>query len=291
MRRKHKVRKLLESKLIENMPKRVYRKTNKTLSTINLRSELDNMLLSIRISLLLIIAGLINFTVVYYLAHDLWYQTLMAVASSIIFVYVLYGNYLESVETKIKNELPNLCSDLEHYYTHHDGNLIAALENTEKSQKPEIQIIVRKIIDVLQKENYIENMNLLKSRMTFFWLQILCTILSFAKEKGGKVVKLNEKGESVNVIAEVLEKMTNIIEFGNIQQGYDNAEMKQYELIIFLSPYAIVFVTKLYYSYFSQYIDVMSAYNTIEAKTYVSLIFLTGNLGTLFINWVRKNKN
>lgn len=290
MLRTYKVKKLLEGVLVEKVPPKLYSNTNKRLSMINQRSELDNMFSSIKVSLALLLAGLGNFGLMYYLAHDLWYHKVLAVVSSMIFIYILHGNYFERLENKIREELPELGNSIEHYYTHHDGNLIAALESAELRTKPELKVFVAKIKEIFKNEDYLENINVLKSNMSNFWLQILCTILSIAKEKGGKIIKVNTNGERENVISEVLEKLSNIIEFNNIQQGYDNAEMKQYEFMTFLAPYGIIFVTKFYYAYFSKYIDVMSAYETVEAKTYVAMIFLFGNLGTLFIHWVRRSQ-
>lgn len=278
-------------KILQKLPRFIYSDNVRRLTLINQRSNAENLWLGTKISLVIGLLGSIYLIISFSLFHALWYHNAISIMSTFLFMYMLREGYFEKIEYNIKDELPNICNKLTHYYAHLDGNLIPAMQRTEARTSPATRIFVTRIREALESENCDSEIKKLQERMSSVWLKMLCTILLFGKKIGGTV--FNNAGERTgeNVISKVLEKLSVIIDFNNLQQGYNDSEMKSYQYFVFFSPMAAIIAIKGYYSYFSRYIDVMSIYEKPQAQTLVAVMFLSANLGALFIHWIRKNQS
>lgn len=273
------------------IPANLFMKVNKRLSAVNQRSLYENQAETLKVIILLAVFGVLYFLLSFILFHDLWYHVLICAFATAVFLYVQLENYFEALENKVKYELPNICDKISHYYDHLDGNLLHVLKKTEERVSSNSRVYISRIKDALSSDNYEIELMKVKNSMPIMWLKILCMIILFAKRNGGTIYDESNRKQNRNIMAEVLEVYSIIIDFNNLQQGYIDAEMKGYENLLLYAPFATVIVVKGYYKYFSKYIDVISVYDGIEAKSLVALLFFFSSAGALFLHWLRSNQN
>jgi hypothetical protein len=65
--------------------------------------------------------------------------------------------------------------------------------------------------------------------MPTIWLKMLCRLILFAKENGG----------DGNVISNNFKRLTNIVTFLNIEQGYNDAELLGMQVFVFFAPFLV----------------------------------------------------
>lgn len=267
----------IRSYLIKILPNIILAKTNKRIASINQRSLFDNLSLSIKITTILFTLSGIYFILAFNLFNTFWYHKLISIVSTFVFYYLAKETVFELIENKLKNELPSMCKKLSHYYEHYNYNLNLALKETENRVTPNSKFVLVKIRETLGKPDYDKNMITLQNEMPLSWLKMLSNILSIAKKNGGVIISEN------------LKRMKNIIGFLNLQQGIANAELLGMELFVFFTPFVIIPVSRWYNSALLADIEsIGNIYNSVQAQSIAALIFLFGNVGALFIHWIRK---
>jgi hypothetical protein len=260
---------------------------NSRLSALNQRSFAENVTRSTALFIVICFISIIYFFVVIGLFHSLWYHKLFAVASSLIFGYSLQDLYFEYIENKVKESLPKTTRKLAHYYTHFKGNVIPSIKETEERCPEEAKLYLVKIRKALLSGNPSEEIEVLKSIFPFVWFRMLSSIIYMAKEKGNG---LEVDGKQTNIMGKNLSKITNILNFINVQQGYNDAELKYIELFLYFSPFLFIFASDWINAKILIEMNMQDVYSGIKAQNIKAYLFLAANISAFYIHWMRKQQ-
>lgn len=260
---------------------------NSRLSALNQRSFAENLNKSSTLFIIVCTASIIYFIVVIGLFHSLWYHKLFAVISTLIFGYNLQDLYFEQIENKVKESLPKTTKKLAHYYTHYKGNVIPTIKETEEKCPEEAKLYLVKIRKALLSGKPGEEIEVLKGTFPFVWFRMLASIIYMAKEKG---IGVEVDGKQTNMIGKNLSKITNILNFINVQQGYNDAELKYIELFLYLSPFLFIFASDWINAKILIEMNMQDVYQGIKAQNIKAYIFLAANLSAFYIHWMRKQQ-
>lgn len=260
---------------------------NNRMSLINQKDCAENLR---RTSLLYVAvgaAGTIYFLVAYSLFHSLWYHKFFAIFCTLIFMFSLQDLYFEQLEQKIRQALPKTTKKLSHYYTHYRGSVIPTIKETEEKCSEESKYYLIKIRKALLSGQPHFEIEKLKSGFPYVWYRMLASILFIAKEKGAGTV---ENEESSNIIGSNLGRITNILSFINVQQGYNDAELKFIQMFLYFAPFMFVFGSDWINAKILVEMNMLDVYQGLKAQNLRAYIFLTSNLSALFIHWMRKQQ-
>lgn len=260
---------------------------NNRLSSLNQRSFAENIAKSSVLLIVVCLASIIYFIVAIGLFHSLWYHKLFAVISTLIFGYSLQDLYFEYIENKVKQSLPKATKKLSHYYTHYKGNVIPAIKETEEKCPEEARLYLVKIRKALLSGKPREEIETLKGIFPFVWFRMLASIIYMAKEKG---IGIEADGKQRNVIGKNLSKITNILNFINVQQGYNDAELKYIQLFLYFSPFLFIFASDWINAKILIEMNMQEVYQGIKAQNIKAYIFLAANLSAFYIHWMRKQQ-
>lgn len=243
------------------------------------------------------VLGFTYFSISIYLFNSLWYHIFFSFFSTIIFMFLCYEYYFDWLEKKIKTQLPRCCRKLAHYYSHYQGNIVLALKAVEEKGPNTTKLFMSKIRQALESVNIENEIKKLKSELPYSWLKMLCVLLMLGKSNGVNTsYSINssefdiEKNNSRDELEQSLRRITNIIYLINIEQGKNNAELFFIEIFMFISPYFFVIVTDIFNRQILTEMNAMDVYQGIQAQTLKALMFLVGNIATLFIHWLRKQQ-
>jgi len=232
-------------------------------------------------------AGIIYFRIAYSIFNSLWYHKLFCIISTIIFAYSMQELYFEQLEKKVKQGLPKVTKKLAHYYTHYKGNVIPTIKEVEEKCPLEAHRYLQKIRKALTAGQPQQDITFLKIDFPFVWYRMLASILYMAKEKGMGME--SEEGQA-NMIGKNLTKMTNILSFINVQQGYNDAELKYIQIFLYVAPFLFICAADWVNSKILVEMNMKDIYQGIKAQNIKSYIFLTSNISALFIHWMRKQQ-
>ncbi|OGO78080.1 MAG: hypothetical protein A2Y23_15470 [Clostridiales bacterium GWB2_37_7] len=260
---------------------------NNRLSLINQRSFAENIPKSTLLFIVVCIISITYFGILYSLFHTLWYHKLFCVISTLIFAYSLQDLYFEQLEKRVKQALPKTTKKLSHYYTHYKGNVIPTLMDTEEKCPEEARLYLVKIRKALISGNPGNEINALKSAFPFIWFRMLASIIFMSKEKG---IGVKSDANQTNMIGRNLMKMTNILNFINVQQGYNDAELKYIQIFLYFAPFLFIFASDWINSKILIEMNLQEVYQGIKAQNIKTFIFLSANLSALFIHWMRKQQ-
>jgi hypothetical protein len=253
------------------------------MTLINQKSPAQNHGTSILLLSALLLLGGIYFIFAYSTFNGLWYHKVLCILSTMVFVYLCEQCYFELYEKQIGMDLPNTIKKLTHYYSHYKGNVMPALEDTISRCPKSNRVYLVKIKEALLKPDYENQIAGLENRMPVIWLKILCRLMLFAKENG--------RGADEDVITNNLKRLTNIVTFLNIEQGYNDAELLGMQIFVFFAPFFIIPVTKWYNTSLLIDLNLGDIYKSIEAQNLTAIMLITSGLGALFIHWMRKLQN
>lgn len=260
---------------------------NSRLSALNQRSFAENLPRSSALFIAVSIASAAYFFIAIRLFNTLWYHKLFAVISTMIFGYSLQDLYFEQIENKIKQSLPKTTKKLSHYYTHYKGNVIPSIKETEEKCPEEAKLYLVKIRKALLSGKPGEEIEALKNNFPFVWFRMLASLIYMAKEKG---IGVETNGSQTNMIGKNLTKITNILNFMNVQQGYNDAELKYIQLFLYFSPFIFIFASDWINAKILIEMNMQDVYQGIKAQNIKAYIFVTANLSALFIHWMRKQQ-
>lgn len=260
---------------------------NYRLSLISQSSFAENLSKSTVLLIGIFIISSIYFGIAYSLFHSLWYHKLFSIISTMIFAYSVQDFYFERLEKKVKQSLPKTTRKLSHYYTHYKGNVIPTLTETEEKCPKEARQYLLKIHRALLSRKPDEEIAVLKSTFPFVWFRILASIVFMAKEKG---IGVEAAAEQTNMIGKNLMKMTNILNFVNVQQAYNDAELKYIQLFLYFSPFLFIFASDWINAKILIEMNMQDVYQGIKAQNIKAYLFLSANLSALFIHWMRKQQ-
>lgn len=263
---------------------------NNRLCKLNQRSFYENLPISTVLFIALFVISLLYFIIAFSLFHALWYHKLFAVISTLIFAYSIQDLYFEYMEEKIKQVLPKTTKKLSHYYTHYKGNVLPAIKETEEKCPLESKHYLIKIRKALMSNDPDLEIAALKSTFPFVWFRMLTSILYMAKKKGNGIESNTVEPDDKNLIGKNLMKITNIVNFINVQQGYNDAELKYIQLFLYLSPFLFIFASDWINAKILIEMNMLDIYQSIKAQNIKSYIFIAANLSALFIHWMRKQQ-
>lgn len=261
---------------------------NSRLTLINQKSPAQNIGTSLRLLTALTLLGFFYFLFAYNTFSGLWYHKVLCVFSTIIFIYLCEQSYFEIYEEQIKKDLPNTLKKFTHYYNHYQGNVLPALEDTAVRCPKSNRVYILKIKEALSRPEYERQIEELEHKMPTIWLKMLCRLVLFAKENGGAVSESSRKSHSEDVISNNLRRLTNIVTFLNIEQGYNDAELLGMQAFVFFAPFLVIPLTKWYNSNLLIDIDMENIYGSIQAQGLSATMLFICGLGALFIHWMRK---
>ncbi len=263
-------------------------KLNNRLTLINQKSAAQNIGTSLILLSVLILLGALYFLFAYNTFSGLWYHKVLCALSTAIFVYLCEQSYFEIYEKQIKKDFPNTLKKLIHYYNHYQGNVLPALEETISRCPKSNRVYIVKLKEALLKPEYERQIEELESRMPTIWLKMLCRLILFAKENGGAVSEANRKLPAEDVISNNLKRLTNIVTFLNIEQGYNDAELLGMQIFVFFAPFLVIPLTKWYNANLLIDLNMGDIYGSIQAQSLTAIMLFTSGLGALFIHWMRK---
>lgn len=261
------------------------------MTLINQRAPYQNYAACLILVAVLTLLGAVYFIFAYNTFNGLWYHKILCLFSTVIFVYMCEQIYFEVYESRIARDLPNTIKKLTHYYSHYQGNVIPALEDTIARCPKSNRAHILKMKEALSKPDYSEQMEMIKNRMPSIWLQILCRIVLIAKENGGAPADKKDKSYGEDMISNNLKRLTGIVTFINIEQGYNDAELLGMQAFVLLAPFLVIPATKWYNSSLLVDLNLADIYSSIEAQNLTALMMLVSGLGALFIHWMRKLQN
>ncbi len=264
---------------------------NRRMTLINQKPPAQNQGACILLLSALMLLGAIYFLFAYSTFNGLWYHKVLCILSTMVFVYLCEQSYFELYEKRIGMDLPNTLKKLAHYYNHYKGNVMPALEDTIARCPKSNRVYMVKIKEALLKPDYEKQIAALESRMPVIWLKILCRLMLFAKENGRGPVEKDNTGAGEDVITNNLKKLTNIVTFLNIEQGYNDAELLGMQIFVLFAPFVVIPVTKWYNTSLLTDLNLGDIYKSIEAQNLTAMMLITSGLGALFIHWMRKLQN
>ena len=266
-------------------------KLNRRMTLINQKSAAENSTACLLLMTTLVILGCGYFLFAYSTFNGLWYHKVLCIISTIIFMHLCEQAYFEVYEKRIGRDLPNTLKKLAHYYGHHKGNVLNALEDTISRCPKSNRIYMVKIKEALLKADCEKQIERLESKMPLTWLKILCRLLLFAKENGGTVESNSAEFSRGNVISTNLKRLTNIVTLLNIEQGYNDAELFGMQIFVFFTPFFVMPMTRWYNSYLLTDLHLGNIYESIEAQNLTAIMLVVSGAGALFIHWMRKLQN
>ena len=257
---------------------------NNRLTRINQKSPAQNARTSLALLTVLTILVIIYFLLACSTFKGLWYHRVLCGFSAFIFMYLCKESYFEIYEKRIKRDLPDTLKKLTHYYNHYRGNIIPALEDTVSRCPRSNRIYMIEIREALMKPDYQVQIEELEGKMPMIWLKMLCRLILSAKENGG----MSSEGDTV---ANNLKRMTNIITFLNIEQGYNDAELLGMQIFVFFTPFLVIPLTKWYNISLLSGLNIGDIYGSIQAQGLTAIMMFISGVGTIFIHWMRKLQN
>lgn len=266
-------------------------KLNNRLTLINQKTPAQNMGTSLMLLSGLTLLGALYFLFAYNTFSGLWYHKVLCGFSTLIFVYLCKESYFEIYEKRIRKDLPNTLKKLTHYYNHYKGNVIPALEDTISRCPKSNRVYIAKIKEALLKPDYKSQIEKLEDKMPTIWLKMLCRLILFAKENGGAVSEDSGKASGGDVISNNLKRLTNIVTFLNIEQGYNDAELLGMQIFVFFAPFLVIPMSKWYNTSLLIDINLGDIYGSIQAQSLTAIMLLISGLGAIFIHWMRKLQN
>lgn len=259
-------------------------KLNNRLTLINQKSPAQNAGTSLALISGLILVGFLYFLFAWSTFRGLWYHKALCCFSTLIFVFLCKESYFELYEKRIKKDLPDTLKKLTHYYNHYNGNIIPALEDTISRCPKSNRIYVIKIKEALMKPDYQRQIEELEDKMPVIWLKMLCRLILSAKENGGK-------SYGGDVVSNNLKRITNIVTFLNIEQGYNDAELLGMQIFVFFTPFLVIPLTKWYNTSLLSDLNMGDIYGSIQAQGLTAIMMFISGIGAIFIHWMRKLQN
>lgn len=256
-------------------------KLNKRFTLINQKSPAQNARAGIGLISGLALLGTVYFLFAYSTLKGLWYHKALCGFSTLVFVFLCKESYFEIYEKRIKKDLPDTLKKLTHYYNHYKGNIIPALEDTISRCPRSNRIYIINIKDALIKPDYQSKIEELENKMPLIWLKMLCRLILSAKENGGE-------SPAGDVVSNNLKRMTDIVTFLNIEQGYNDAELMGMEVFVFCFPFLVIPMTKWYNISLLSDLNLGDIYGSIQAHGLTAIMMFISAVGAAFIHWMRK---
>lgn len=250
----------------------------KKLEKINLDHGVKNTVKAIQIIIEMAVLGVIYVLYCFKFFQGIWYLHILIVISTLIFLWNYLDVRLELIKRQATNDIPKTTRKIRHYLTH-TKNISKALDLTEKKAPATTKHQINRMKNAINSPNPKEEMDKFTKSVSDEWLKIESKLIYYCKING-------DVDQSVS---KNLNKVTNIIDFVNLQQGLDNAEILWSQIFVFILP----LVGLPYIQYFNDMLfesfEQTNLYLTTGANIEAAKILFMSNLFTVFIAWIRKN--
>lgn len=267
---------LKEAKIKKENPLVLY--IQRQLANSNQATIKANRKLAVRIMLEMLIAGGIYSLYCYYFFHGIWYLDVLIVLATIVFMGCYLDRRLENIHAKTQSDIPKTTRKLR-YYLIHTKNINKALEKTELKAPDTTRMYIRKMKDAVASKDIKGNIDKLKKEIKAEWLKMISNLVYYCKING----------DSDNIVTSNLSRVTNVIEFINLQQGLDNASLKGAQNFVMFVPLIAIPGIQLFNTSLFNALDSPSLIDTLSSQTMAAGILLFSNIATIFISWIRKS--
>lgn len=245
---------------------------------INLNSSYKNTKKAIQIIIEMCVLGIVYLIFSSQFFKGIWYLNLLIVVSTIIFMFTYLDVRLELLKKKVKADIPKTTRKIRHYLVL-TKNISKALGLATQKSPETTRDYVQKMKVAIDSKDAKTAIEELKKSSSEEWLKLECNLIHYCKVNGDK-----DKTISKN-----LNKVTNIIDFVNLQQGLDNAEILWAQIFVFSLPILAIPGIQHINNFMFESIEQSNLYMTNGANVIAAQILLISNILTLFISWIRKN--
>lgn len=256
------------------------------LSLVNFKETDENKRESKLITIALGSLSLIYMIFVLCFLHQLWYHYLVAIFSGIAFGYIMKEWYFELERKKLLKEAHEFMDAFARCYEGNNGNMIAAIGGAKDRGSERMRRFMNKLEQALKKENFEAECNLVREKAPLIFMKSFVELLVVLKQKGR-----SRDGKGEDLFLKAFQQLSNSISQEILRDERNLADNKSTEVWILLAPLAVIPGTLLIYLLlFQKYFDILSCYETLEAKTTAAITFLVSGVGAIFVNWVRRNR-
>lgn len=210
--------------------------------------------------------------------HGIWYLNVLVIFSTILFAINYLDIRLELLAKKFRDDVPKTVRRLR-YYLLDTKNISKALKKTVKRSPNTTRYYMEKLSEAVDSLDYKKEIEKVKDLTKAEWLKMLCNILVYCKKNG----------DEEQVISNNLSKVTKIVEFVNVQQGLDNAEILWTQIFVFILPLIGIPLVQAFNGIIFEAMEQQNLYMNYQANVKAASILLVSNISTLFISWMRKN--
>jgi hypothetical protein len=248
------------------------------LSKINLSYSHRNTKKAIQITIEMCVLGILYFIFSSQFFKGIWYLYVLIIISTISFMLTYLDVRLELIKKKVKSDIPKTTRKIRHYLVL-TKNISKALGfAAQKSPETTVDYVQKMKVAVDSKDPKLA-LEELKKSSSEEWVKLECSLINYCKINGDKD----------KTISKSLNKVTNIIDFVNIQQGLDNAEILWAQIFTFLLPILGIPGIQYMNDFMFKSLDQANLYLDNRANVIAAQILLISNILTLFISWIRKN--
>lgn len=248
------------------------------LANINLSYSHKNTKKAVQITIEMCIFGMIYFVFSRQFFKGIWYLNFLIIISTIIFMMTYLDVRLELLKKKVREDIPKTTRKIRHYLLL-TKNISKALGFAAQKSPETTKDYVQKMKIAVDSKDAKIALDELKKSSSEEWIKLECSLFHYCKMNGDK-----EKAISKNI-----NKVTNIMDFVNLQQGLDNAEILWAQIFIFILPIigipGVQYINGIMFSSMEQ----SNLYLTNSANVNAAQILLISNILTLFTSWIRKN--
>lgn len=232
----------------------------------------------IRVLIEIIVSSLLYALYCYHFFHGIWYLDILVALSTVLFAVNYLDIRLELLEKKFRDDVPKTVRRLR-YHLLDTKNISKALKKTAKRAPATTRYYMEKLSAAVDSLEYRKELEKVKDLTKAEWLKMLCNILVYCKAHG----------DEDQVISSNLSKVTKIVEFVNVQQGLDNAEILWTQIFVFVLPLVGIPLVQSFNSIIFEAMEQQNLYMNYQANIKAATILLVSNVSTLFISWMRKN--
>ena len=245
---------------------------------INLSYSHRNAKKAVQITIEMCALGILYFIFSSQFFKGIWYLKLLIVISTIIFMLTYLDVRLELLKKKVKGDIPKTTRKIRHYLVL-TKNISKALKLAAQKSPETTRDYVQKMKEAVDSKDAKAAIEELKKSSSEEWIKLECNLIHYCKVNGDK-----DKTISKN-----LSKVTNIIDFVNLQQGLDNAEILWAQIFVFILPILGIPGIQYMNNFMFESLEQSNLYLSNSANVIAAQILLISNILTLFISWIRKN--
>jgi len=255
------------------------------LSKINFKIPEENKKESRAIFTVLLILSLLYTLLALYFLHWLWYHYFISIIGGMVFGYIAKEWFFESERKKLLGETSEFLEAYARCYEGGNGNINQCLHKAMERGTNRIRRLIVEIEEALNNEKYENECLKVKERLSVGYLKSFIDILLVLKEKG----RTTRVGEDLFLRA--FQQLALSVGQEIIRLEKNELDNKATEVWVLMAPMVAIPGTHfIYLLLFQKYFDVLSSYDSLEAKTTAALTYLLSSLGALFLNWIRKNR-